>query len=313
MDRLFKRLGLLATILIMITLFGSVYFVPEQEQVVVTQFGRPVGEPVTEPGLHFKYPFIQRVRYFEKRLLNWDGAQNQIPTKDKKYIWVDTTARWKIEDALLFLQSVGREREAQGRLDDIINSATRDVITENLLIESVRDSNRMLREKAADEIIAITDEALEEISLGRKSLEEKILKRASELAPLYGIHLIDVRIKRLNYVEEVRKRVYERMISERRRVAERYRSEGRGRAAEIEGLKARELDEIRSEAYREAQMILGEADAKATDIYAESYNKDPEFYYFMRTLETYEDTIDENTTVILSTDGDYYRFLDQMD
>lgn len=293
-------------------LVGAVYVVSETEQVVITQFGRPVGRPVTTAGLHFKLPFIQQGQYFDKRLLEWDGDPNQIPTRDKKYIWVDTTARWKIIDALKFLESVGAERSAQARLDDIINSATRDVVTGHLLVETIRDSNRILDSEEVEEITAIAEEALERIKAGRHELEKEILDRAEEIVPQYGIKLVDVRIKRINYVEEVRKKVYERMIAERKRAAERYRSEGRGKSAEIEGQMEKELKSITSEAYRKAQVIRGQADAQAIAIYAQEYGKDPEFYTFLKTLETYRETIDGNTTLILTTDSDYYKYLQQL-
>ena len=288
---------------------GAVYIINEGQQVVITQFGRPVGDPIILAGLHFKQPFIQEAHYFEKRLLDWDGDPNQIPTRDKKYIWVDTTARWKIVDALKFLQSVGNEMAAQGRLDDIINSATRDVVTGHLLVEAIRDSNRILESSAEGEDVIVTDEALEHIEVGRKMLEGLILEKAKVLAPQYGIEIVDVRIKRVNYVEDVRNKVYDRMIAERKRAAEKYRSEGQGKAAEIEGQVAKELKVITSEAYRQAQIIIGKADAEAISIYAGAYSQNPDFYSFMKTLETYKETIDAASTVILTTDSDYYKYL----
>ena len=289
--------------------FGLVYIINEGQQVVITQFGKPVGNPVTSAGLRFKQPLIQEAHYFEKRLLEWDGDPNQIPTQDKKYIWVDTIARWKIVDALKFLQSVGNEMNAQGRLDDIINSATRDVITSHLLVEAVRDSNRILESEAEGEDMIVTDEALERIEVGRKMLEGAILEKAKVLAPQYGIDIVDMRIKRVTYVDEVRNKVYERMIAERKRAAEKYRSEGQGKSAEIEGQVAKELKAITSEAYRQAQIITGKADAEAISIYAAAYSQNPDFYSFMKTLETYKDTIDEKSTVILTTDSDYYKYI----
>lgn len=291
---------------------GAVYVVSETEQVVITQFGKPVGDPVTEAGLHFKMPFIQHAHNFDKRLLEWDGDPNQIPTRDKKYIWVDTTARWKIVNALKFLESIGSERNAHARLDDIINSATRDVITSHPLVDTIRDSNRILDTENAGDIVAIAEEALERIKNGRHELEKEILERAEEIVPQYGIELVDVRIKRISYVEGVRIKVYERMISERKRAAEQYRSEGRGKSAEIQGQMEKELKRITSEAYKTAQGISGKADAGAVAIYAGSYNNDPDFYAFLKTLETYGDTVDSNTTIILSTDGDYYKYLKSM-
>lgn len=303
----------LAVVAILLFLTGLVYIVGETKQVVVTQFGKPVGDPVTDAGLHFKLPFIQQAHYFESRLLGWDGDPNQIPTRDKKYIWVDTTARWRINNALRFLQSVGSERGAHARLDDIINSATRDVVTSHLLVETIRDSNRILDAQNADDIAAIAEEALERIKSGRHDLEQEILTTARELAPQYGIDLVDVRIKRINYVQNVREKVYERMISERKRAAERYRSEGRGKSAEIKGKKEKELKLISSEAYKKAQSIRGGADAEAIVVYAEAYNKDPEFYAFLKTLETYKDTVDGTTTLVLTTDSDYYKYLKSVD
>jgi len=292
---------------------GAIYIVDEVHQVVITQFGKPVGSPITSAGLNFKKPFIQQAHYFEKRLLDWDGDPNQIPTKDKKYIWVDTTARWKIVDSLKFLQSVGNEIGAHGRLDDIINSATRDVITSHLLVEAIRDSNRILETRAEGEDLIYTDEALERIEVGRESLEKAILEKAKVLAPQYGIEIHDVRIKRINYVEDVRNKVYDRMIAERKRAAEKYRSEGQGKSAEIEGQVAKELKEISSEAYRKAQLVIGKADAEAVSIYGKAYSKDPDFYSFLKTLETYKYTIDETSTVILTTDSDYYKYLKTLD
>ena len=311
-----KYSGILIGVLIVcIGLFftGIVFTVSEIEQVVVTQFGKPVGDPITDAGLHFKLPYpIQKAQFFDKRLLEWDGAPNQIPTVDKKYIWVDITARWKITNALDFLRSVGSEREAHARLDDIINSATRDIITSHLLVETIRDSNRILDQSTEEERITLAEEALERIEIGRHQLEKQILTEAQKLAPQYGIELVDVRIKRINYVENVRKKVYERMISERKRAAEKYRSEGRGKSAEIKGKKEKELKLITSEAYKNAQSIRGEADAEAISIYAEAYNKDPEFYAFIKTLETYKKTVDNGTTVILTTDSDYYKYLKEL-
>ncbi|MDD5771824.1 MAG: protease modulator HflC, partial [Candidatus Omnitrophica bacterium] len=246
-----KFLAVFAALFILIlAAFGSgaLFIIEEGKQVVITQFGRPVGQPLTSAGLHFKIPFIQQGHFFEKRILGWDGDPNQIPTKDKKYIWVDTTARWKITDALKFLQSVGNEIGAQSRLDDIINSATRDVITSHLLVEAVRDSNRILENKEFGEDAIFADEALEQISVGRQQLTRSILEKAKILAPQYGIEIVDVRIKRINYVEDVRNKVYDRMIAERKRAAEKYRSEGQGKSAEISGQVGKELKQITSEA-----------------------------------------------------------------
>src|SRR3989338_8334770 len=246
-------LGISTTIIIFIVLAlasGALFIVDETRQVVITQFGKPVGNPITSAGLNFKMPFIQDAHYFEKRLLEWDGDPNQIPTKDKKYIWVDTMARWKIVDALKFLQSVGNELSANSRLDDIINSATRDAVTSHLLVEAVRNSNRILESKELlGEDAIVSEEALERIELGREQLTRSILDKAKVLAPQYGIEILDVRIKRVNYVEDVRNKVYDRMIAERKRAAEKYSSEGRGKSAEIEGQVVKELKLITSEAY----------------------------------------------------------------
>jgi len=290
----------------LIILGGTLYTIDQTEQVVITQFGEPIGEPITEPGLHFKTPFIQKINSFEKRFLSWDGLPTQVPTKDKRYIWVDTTARWRIVDPLKFLQTVGNERTALGRLDDIIDSATRNQITSNLLYELVRDSER---EFAETELSIQVEEIMSEVQYGREKISRAILEEASQGVPRFGIELIDVRIKRLNYVEQVRQGVYARMIAERKRVAEQYRSEGQGGKAEIEGRKEKELQRITSEAYKKAQEIKGEADAQATGIYAGAYNKDPEFYSFLKTLETYKETLDEDTWLILTSDSDFYKYL----
>lgn len=290
-------------------LSGALFIINEGKQVVITQFGKPVGKPITSSGLHFKTPLIQDAHYFEKRLLDWDGDPNQIPTSDKKYIWVDTVARWKITDSLKFLQSVGNEMGAQGRMDDIINSATRDAVTGHLLVDAVRNTNRILETKDAGEDVIVTDEALERIEVGRKQLTRAILEKAKVLAPQYGIEIVDVRIRRINYVEDVRNKVYDRMIAERKRAAEKYRSEGMGKSAEIEGQVAKELKLITSEAYRQAQIIMGKADAEAIGIYARAYDQDADFYSFLKTFETYKTTIDDKSTVILTTDSDYYKYL----
>jgi modulator of FtsH protease HflC len=301
-------------VLLAVLLFavGAVYTVDETQQVVVTQFGKPIGEPITEAGLRFKIPFIQQANYFEKRILQWDGHPNQIPTRDKRYIWVDTTAKWVISDALKFLQSVTNEAGAHARLDDVVDSATRDFVTGHNLVEAVRNTNRLMEEDiitaAGDEFIIFEDN-IEEIDIGRDRLTREILAQASKITPQYGIELIDVRIKRINYVKEVQERVYERMISERKRAAEQYRSEGQGRRAEIQGQTIKELNQIESEAYRVAEEKKGEADAEAARIYAEAYNNDPEFYGFLKTLETYKDTVDKDTAIILSVESEYYEYL----
>jgi len=290
---------------------GALYTIDETKQVVITQFGEPIGDPITKAGLHFKMPFIRHANFFEKRILQWDGHPNQVPTKDKRYIWIDTTARWKITDALKFMQSVGNETGGQARLDDIIDSATRNHVTSHELVEAVRNTNRLLEEvdtEGSDDI-TISKEDLEKIRVGRDALTRGILLEASKIIPQYGIELIDVRVKRINYVKDVQRKVFERMISERRRAAEKYRSEGQGKKAEVEGQMEKELNRIRSEAYRVAAEIKGKADAEATTIYANAYNKDPEFYSFLKTLDTYTRTIDKNTTAIFTTDMEYLGYL----
>lgn len=306
--------NILIGILVLVMFFfmsGALYTIDETQQVVITQFGEPIGRPITEAGLHFKIPFIRQANYFEKRILQWDGNPNQIPTKDKRYIWVDTTARWRIKDALKFMQSVTNEVGAHARLDDIVDSATRDYITSHNLVEIVRNSNRIIESRklgGKEDEIKATDEALETIIVGRDAITRGVLRQASEIVPQYGIELVDVRIKRINYVKEVRNKVYERMISERRRAAERYRSEGQGKKREIEGQMSKELNEIRSAAYRVAQEIKGKADAEAISIYADAYNRDPEFYSFLKTLDTYRNTVDSNTTVIFSPESEYLEY-----
>jgi len=293
-------------ILGLIVLGGALYTVDQTQQVVITQFGEPIGEPITEPGLHVKIPFIQKVNYFEKRILAWDGLPTQVPTKDKRYIWIDTTARWKIVEPLKFLQTVGNERTALGRLDDVIDSATRNQITSHLLYELVRNSER---EFVETEVSLEIEEEIGEVKYGREKISRGILEEAARLVSQFGLELVDVRIKRLNYVERVREGVYARMVAERKRVAEQYRSEGQGKKAEIEGRREKELQRITSEAYKRAQEIKGKADAEATRVYAEAYNKSPEFYSFLKTLETYKDTMDEDTWLILTSNSDFYKYL----
>ncbi len=305
---------LLGLILISVTLVASgvVYTIDEIQQVVLTQFGEPIGQPIAEAGLYFKLPFIQVANYFDKRILQWDGDPKEIPTLDGRYIWVDITARWKIVDSLKFMQSVATETGAYSRLDDVVDAAMRDAISSLKLVEAVRNSNRLHERSISGKVtdtIGAGDTNIEKINVGREALTRDILKRASTIVPQYGIELIDVRIKRINYVKEVRRKVFDRMISERRRAAEQYRSEGQGKKAEIEGQMVKELQEIRSVAYRTAQELQGKADATAIKIYADAYNKDSEFYSFLMTLETYRKTIGPKTTLILDTDSDYYRYL----
>ena len=304
------------SVALLVVLFNTVYTVDETEQVVITQFGEPIGQPISLAGLYFKTPFIQEVNRFDKRILEWDGDANQIPTLDKRYIWVDVTARWRISDPLQFMKAFGTEQVAQARLDDFLDSATRDAVSSHNLVEMIRNTNDLLnREKvkvkdAADiDTINSNDEALETVQYGRDVLTRDILKHASEKTKDFGITLIDIRVRRINYVQDVLKKVFERMISERKRAAEQYRSLGQGKRAEIEGKMAKELEQIRSDAYRKAQETIGNADATATNIYAEAYNRDPDFYAFLKTMETYRQTMDANTTLMLSTDSDVFRYL----
>ena len=298
-------------ILALIVLLNLFYTISESEQAIITQFGKPVGGAIASAGLHVKVPFIHALHRFEKRILIWDGSADQIPTADKKYIWLDATARWKIVDPLLFYQSVGNIDGAQTRLDDIIDSASRDVISSHLLIECVRNTNKIMerRESVPEEEEGEVETVLEEIELGREVLTKEILEIARVLVPQYGIELLDVQIKRIKYIDVVLKKVYERMDSERQRIASKYRSEGEGKKAEIVGTKERELNRIYSEAYKRSQEIRGEADAEATKIYAKAYKLDPEFYSFLKTLDIYKTSIGANSRAILTTDSDIYRYL----
>lgn len=304
-------IGIMGVVLIM-SVGSIVYTIDETQQVVVTQFGKLIGRPKTEAGLYFKWPW-QTVNRFEKRVLEWDGDSDQMPTREKRLIWVDITARWRIADALKFMKRMRTEQSAQTRLDDLLDGNTRKVISSHMLIEVLRNSNRLLEEGETESLENVSSEfgktALEPIQYGRDALSKEILERAAEDMRDFGIELIDVKIKRVNYVNEVQQKVYERMISERKRAAEQFRSEGQGKKAEIEGQRAKELEEIQSNAYKTAQEIIGKADAEAIKIYADAYNKDPEFYAFMKTLETYQNTINEDTTLMFSTDNDFYEYL----
>ena len=290
---------------------GTFYTLEEGEQAVIVQFGRPVGQPVTEAGLHIKIPMIQDVRRFDSRLLVWDGDPNQIPTKGREFIWIDTTARWRIADATTFLESVASEAGARSRLDDIIDSVVRDQVSQSELVELVRSASWKVPE---GEVLAeVPPEAQAQLALeitrGREEITRNILTEAQKIMPQYGIELVDVRIRRLDYIESVRERVYSRMISERKRIAAEFRSEGEGQSAEILGTMEKELSEIRSNAYRQVQEIRGQADARAARVYGDAYNGDPEFYAFSRTLEAYKEAQNENAVMILTTDSDYYRYL----
>lgn len=296
-------------LIVLIVLFDALYIVSETNQVIITQFGEPIGEAITEPGIHAKTPFIQKANFFEKRWLEWDGEVNQIPTQDKKYIWVDTYARWRISDPLLFFQRVRNQMGAQSRLDDIIDGQTRNTIATYNLIEIVRSSNRefQITEELAGIVQTTSD--LPTVNKGRKKITRIILENSRQDTKQLGIELKDVKFKRINYVEEVQKKVFDRMIAERQRIASKYRSEGEGRSSEINGEMQKELKRIQSEAYRKAQEIRGNADGEATDIYASAYNRDPEFYQFMKSLETYTASMDEKTWLILSTDSEFLKYL----
>ena len=305
-----KNKGILVIIIIAVAAFlvyNAAYTIDETQQVIITQFGRIVGTPKTDPGLRFKVPFIQRANYFAKNLLDWDGDPGQIPTLDKTFIWVDTFARWKITDPVKFFQTVNNQFNAVGKLNDIIDPAVRNFITSYSLIETVRKSSRAL--DTSDVEIEDRIRTSYAVSVGREKITQGILKQAQPKLAQFGIELVDVKIKRINYVEQVRKSVYNRMIAERKQIAEKYRSEGRGEAQKILGERERELQRITSEAYRTAQEIKGKADAEATIIYAEAYGVDPEFYSFVQALETYDQSLDEKNTLILSTESEFLKYL----
>ena len=347
MNKLVAVVGVVVVVVLMVV-GGAFYQVDESELVIITQFGEPVGDAIATPGLKIKAPFIHRVRRFEKRILEWDGSPDEIPTLDKRFIKLDTTARWRIVDPLQFLKAVKTERSAQSRLDDLIDSAARDVVSSHLLIESVRNSNRELpldslegsARRVVDSLSADASPApvvdaepdagqaqsvalapptaqaavpavMQKARLGRDGLTQLMIERAQENLPNFGIELIDVRIKSINYVQEVEQRVYERMISERQRIAARFRSIGDGESAKIRGEKEKEIDSLRSDAYRRAQEVIGKADAEAAGIYATSYGQAPEFYTFIQTLAAYRKTMKNNSSLLLTTDSDFYRYLNQ--
>jgi membrane protease subunit HflC len=299
--------------------FASAYRVQEWDQAVITQFGKPVGGPITSAGLHFKLPFIQRVWRFDKRILNWDANPNQIPTKDKKYIWVDTTARWRITDPLLFLQTVQNEENARSRLDGIIEAATRDIISNYNLVEAVRNSDSIIqkvkvkREMAARGELPPGEEEgigeIEPITVGREKLSEMIIEKARTGLKELGIQIIDVQLRRIAYESSVESKVFERMISERQRIAQKIRSVGLGEQSKIRGKIKRDLQQIESEAYKRSETIRGEADATAIRTYAGSMNADPEFYEFVRTLESYKKALPADTRLILSADSEFLELL----
>ena len=299
-------------------LFSAVYTVNEVQQMIITQFGKPVGEPVTTAGLKIKFPFIQEVNPIDKRVLEWDGSPSDMPTKDKLYISVDLFARWRIVDPLQYFLRLRDERSAQSRLDDILGSETRNAVAKHELIEIIRTTKD--RVPLRDSLLAGAQQeakmgSLVPINKGRKLVEKEIFDAAAEKVLVFGIELLDIRFKRINYNQSVRPKIYDRMISERRQIAERFLSEGNGEAARIRGNRVRDLNKIQSEAYREVEEIRGVADAKATEIYARAYNQSPEaveFYEFTRTMQAYQDIIESNSTLILSTDSDLFKFLKGM-
>ncbi len=295
-------------VVVLLLISGGVYSVDETEQVVVTQFGKLVGEPKREPGLKFKIPFIQNVNRFPKNLLEWDGDPGQIPTLDKTFIWVDTFARWKIVDPLKFFQTVNNVTGALSRLDDILDAAVRNFITSYSLIETVRRTNRELDtfEPGLDDIKDKRD--LGTVTVGREKIAKGIMEQAQPKLFKFGIELVDVKIKRVNYVAEVQKSVFGRMIAERKQIAEKFRSEGKGEARKVEGDREKEMKRISSGAYKTSQVIMGKADAVATKIYSEAYGLDPDFYSFVKTLDIYK-TLDKECSLVLSTDSDFFKYL----
>ena len=299
-------------IVILIGLSGSAFIVQEKDQVVITQFGRPVREAIIEPGMYFKVPLIQVANYFEKRYMEWNGDPNQVPTKDKKFIFVDTYARWQITDPLQFFKRLTNERGAQSRIDDILDGDTRNFIANNNIEEAVRTSNRM--PVSAD--IEIIDDSLAKIYVGREKIQQMILESANKQTVDLGIEILDFRFKRINYVQEVQDQVYERMKSERFRIADKFRSEGQGEASRINGEKERELKNIQSLAFRDAELIKGKADATAAAIYAKAYDQSSQsrsLYSFLKSMETFEKTFDGKTSIFISTDSELYKYLKKMD
>ncbi|EOZ96133.1 HflC protein [Indibacter alkaliphilus LW1] len=307
-----RTLLLILAGLLALLAYSSIYILSETQQAIVTQFGRPVGEPRTEPGLNFKVPFLHKVQFFDKRYLEWDGDQNQVPTKDKKFIFVDTYARWEITNPLQFFIRLRDERSAQSRLDDILDGETRNAVASHDLLDLVRSRNRdpEITEDFMEEI-----EILEDISVGRANIEKIVLEKANERTSDLGVRILDFRFKRMNYVDEVRDRVFDRMISERNRIADQFRSEGQGEARKIEGDKERDLAQIQSEAFREAEEIKGRADAEATDIYASAYNRNRQavdLYKFVRSMESFEKSLDDNTSIILSSDSEFFKYFKRL-
>ena len=319
MSKFTKASGLIVLALAAFVLSSAVYTVNEVQQMIITQFGKPVGEPVTTAGLKVKVPFIQEVNPIDKRVLEWDGSPSDMPTKDKLYISVDLFARWRIVDPLQYFLRLRDERSARSRLDDILGSETRNAVAKHELIEIIRTTKDRipLRDTTlTGDQQEVKMGSLVPIHKGRQLVEAELFKAASEKVKVFGIELLDIRFKRINYNASVRPKIYDRMISERRQIAERFLSEGNGEAARIRGNRLRDLNKIQSEAYREVEEIRGVADAKATEIYAKAYNQSAEsveFYEFTRTMQAYKSIIEDNTTVVLSTDSDMFKFLKGME
>ena len=292
-----------------IILWNGLFVVDETQQVVITRFGKVIGKPILEPGLNFKWPLMDQTHFFDKRFLEWDGDSDQATTRDKRFIWVDTYARWRIADPRLFYERVANERGAQTRLDDIIDGATKKAVARHNLLELVRSTNRTVTPDPSLPESEMTE--LQTIDKGRKEIMAEILLTSATDTKVLGIEVVDVRFKSIDYVDEVRENAYQRMIAERKRIAERFLSEGHGESARIRGEKERELKQIESEAYRKSQELIGQADGEATAIYAAAYNKDPDFYQFLKTMESYEDALDKATWLILSTDSDFFKYLDR--
>lgn len=305
MLNLMKGVSLIIVVFLLLLFGGAFFIVNESEQVVITQFGEPVDEPVTQPGLNFKIPLIQKANYFDRRFLAWDGEPKQVSTRDKRFININTYARWRISDPLKYAQRLFDETKAQNRLGAILEGATQNEIANHDLIELVRSTNREYISSGKDK--DQNNKAI--IERGRDALRAAILDLAKERTSDLGIEVLDFQFKRINYVPEVRNKVYERMISERKRIAEEFRSQGAGESARISGQKDRDLKEITSDAYRRAQEIKGRADAEAANIYAKAYNKDPNFYKFMKTMDIFKDALDKETTLVLSTDNEFLRYL----
>jgi membrane protease subunit HflC len=305
-NKILRTIGIIIVIALIVTVANGFYILEEGKQAVITQFGRPIGQPVTEAGLHFKTPYVQEATYFEKKILIWDGDPNQIPTNDKTFVYLDVTARWRISDPLVFLQAVNNENRAQSILDDIIDGTVRDLVNKNDLVEIIRSSD------FSPETMTNSAVEVEKLQFGRDKISSMIHETASKITPQYGIELVDVLFKRVNYIETVRLKVYDRMISERKRIAAEKRSLGEGQKAEIMGKVERELKVIISTANREAEEIKGKADAEASKIYADAYNQDPEFYSFTKSMESYKAAVGQNTNLIISSDSEFYKFFQKL-